>query len=52
MALTITTVSLPEATVGVPYLADLAATGGTPPYTWGTGSPGTGYPGAYPAAYP
>ena len=31
--LVITTNSLPEGTVGVPYSATLAATGGTPPYT-------------------
>ena len=32
--LTITTTSLPSATVGVPYSYTMAATGGTPPYTW------------------
>ena len=32
--LSITTSSLPDATVGVPYSATLAATGGTPPYKW------------------
>ncbi len=32
--LQITTTSLPDATVGVPYSATLAATGGTPPYKW------------------
>ena len=33
-ALTITTTSLPNAQVGVPYSATLAATGGVAPYTW------------------
>ncbi len=33
-ALTITTSSLSNATVGVAYSAALAATGGTPPYSW------------------
>jgi len=32
--LTITTTSLPPATSGVPYSANLSATGGTLPYTW------------------
>jgi hypothetical protein len=32
--LTITTTSLPTATSGVPYVATLAATGGTVPYSW------------------
>ncbi len=32
--LQITTSSLPDATVGVPYSATLAATGGTPPFKW------------------
>ena len=32
--LQITTASLPDGTVGVVYDATLAATGGTPPYTW------------------
>ncbi|MGH3132923.1 MAG: putative Ig domain-containing protein, partial [Gaiellaceae bacterium] len=31
---TITTASLPDATVGVAYSETLQATGGTPPYTW------------------
>lgn len=31
----ITTTALPTATVGKAYSASLAATGGTPPYTWG-----------------
>ena len=33
-ALTITTAFLPPATVGVPYSAQLQATGGIPPYNW------------------
>lgn len=33
-ALQITTTSLPEATANAPYQQSLAATGGTPPYTW------------------
>jgi Domain of unknown function (DUF4082)/Bacterial Ig-like domain (group 2)/Putative Ig domain len=33
-ALTITTAALPGGTVGVAYTATLAASGGTPPYTW------------------
>ena len=33
-ALTITTTSLPNGTVGSAYSATLAASGGTPPYTW------------------
>jgi large repetitive protein len=33
-ALTVTTASLPNGQVGVAYSAQLAATGGTPPYTW------------------
>ncbi len=38
--LAITTASLPEAAVGVPYSAALKATGGTAPYTWSaTGLP-------------
>jgi hypothetical protein len=32
--LAVTTTSLPNGTVGTPYSATLAATGGTPPYTW------------------
>jgi subtilisin family serine protease len=31
---TVTTTSLPDGTVGVPYSQTLQATGGTPPYTW------------------
>jgi len=31
---TITTANLPDASVGKPYRAKLAAEGGTPPYTW------------------
>ena len=46
--LTITTTALPAATAGVAYSATLAATGGTPPYTWslasGTLPAGTGPP--------
>lgn len=39
-ALEITTQSLPAATVGQPYMAQLIAAGGTPPYTWSaTGLP-------------
>jgi hypothetical protein len=33
-ALAVTTTSVPEATVGVPYAATLTASGGTAPYTW------------------
>ena len=33
-ALSITTASLPAATVGQPYSEDLVAAGGTPPYAW------------------
>jgi hypothetical protein len=33
-ALIITTSSLPDATLGVPYSATLTASGGLPPYTW------------------
>lgn len=36
--LTITTLSLPDATVGVSYSATLAATGGTTPYGWAIAS--------------
>jgi uncharacterized membrane protein len=36
--LAITTTSLPSGTVGTAYSQTLAATGGTPPYTWQTGS--------------
>ena len=32
--ITITTISLPPGTVGVPYSVQLEAVGGTPPYTW------------------
>lgn len=32
--LAITTAALPDATVGTPYSAALAASGGTPPYAW------------------
>ncbi|MEA4944039.1 MAG: putative Ig domain-containing protein, partial [Propionicimonas sp.] len=40
LPLTITTSSLPAATLGQPYSTTLAATGGTGPYTWtGTGLP-------------
>jgi hypothetical protein len=37
-ALTITTTSLPSATVGVPYSFTLMATGGVLPYTWSVAS--------------
>ena len=37
-SLQITTTSLPSGVVGSPYDATLAATGGTPPYTWGISS--------------
>jgi hypothetical protein len=37
-ALSVTTGSLPGATVGSPYSATLAAAGGVPPYTWSTSS--------------
>ncbi len=36
--LAISTTSLPNGTVAVPYNATLTATGGTPPYTWGIAS--------------
>jgi hypothetical protein len=36
--LTITTSSLPNARMGTPYSAPLAASGGTPPYTWSIAS--------------
>ena len=39
-SLTITTTSLPAAAVGVNYSAQLAASGGTPPYQWSV-SPGS-----------
>ena len=39
--LTITTSSLPNGTIGIPYTAPLAASGGVPPYTWSAnGLPG------------
>src|SRR5262249_55115153 len=38
--LTITTTTLPAATVGAAYTATLTATGGTPPYTWSIASGG------------
>src|SRR5262249_50151333 len=31
---TITTTTLPDATIGSPYSAQLSAIGGVPPYTW------------------
>ena len=36
--LTITTASVPHATSGIPYVATLAATGGTLPYSWSLSS--------------
>jgi hypothetical protein len=36
---TITTSTLPQATVDVPYHASLEASGGTPPYVWSWGGP-------------
>lgn len=38
--LSVTTSSLPHATVDVPYEAELEASGGTPPYAWSWGSQG------------
>ncbi|MBZ5584904.1 MAG: putative Ig domain-containing protein [Acidobacteriia bacterium] len=38
-SLTITTASLPSGTVGMAYNAQLAATGGTPPYSWSASLP-------------
>ncbi len=40
--LTITTTSLPDATVGILYSVQLAATAGTPPYTWSCADPPKG----------
>jgi hypothetical protein len=37
--LAITTTALPQGTQGTPYSAQLAATGGTPPYKWTMNSP-------------
>jgi hypothetical protein len=39
--LAVTTTSLPNGTVGTPYVASLTATGGTPGYTWSQTSGGT-----------
>lgn len=36
--LTVTTASLPDAAAGQPYLVQLAASGGKPPYTWSIAS--------------
>jgi len=41
VALSITTTSLPNATVGAAYSAPLQASGGTPPYTWTVASGST-----------
>jgi large repetitive protein len=40
LTLTITTLTLPGGTVGVPYSQTLAGSGGTPPYTWSVTSGG------------
>jgi hypothetical protein len=40
-ALTVTTTSLAAGTVGVPYNAQVAATGGTAPYSWFASLPGS-----------
>jgi len=37
---TVVTSSLPNGKVGVPYITVVTATGGKPPYTWGTTPPG------------
>jgi len=37
-ALSVTTTGLPSGTIGVPYVATLAASGGTPPLTWAVAS--------------
>jgi hypothetical protein len=39
--LQVTTTSLPNGVIGVPYVASLTATGGTPGYTWSQTSGGT-----------
>jgi hypothetical protein len=44
-ALTVTTSSLPEGNVNAPYSVTLAASGGTPPYTWTETSGGALAPG-------
>ncbi len=43
-ALTVTNMSLPNATVGLPYLAQLGASGGQPPYGWDLAGGSTGLP--------
>lgn len=43
--LAVATTSLPNGTVGIPYTPELAATGGTPPYTWSQTSGGAMPPG-------
>lgn len=47
-ALSVTTTSLPSGTVGTNYSVTLAASGGTPPYTWSQTSGGALPPGLQP----